>query len=74
VEYLYANLTFRGLQDWDAVNSTLHNFVQDVLISNNARTVNVWTVFTGTTRMVYVGALVQTSQGVELHIITIALA
>lgn len=73
VEYLHANLTFSGPQDWAVVNATLHKFMQDILIPHDAKIVNMWTTFNGTTRMVYVGALIQTSEGVELHIVRIAL-
>lgn len=71
VTYSYANVTFHMTQDWATVNATLRKFVVDVCTPNRVATVNLWTRSVGPTRILYIGALIQTSQGTELHLVAI---
>jgi hypothetical protein len=71
VAYQYANVTLSTTQDWITVNATIHSFLNDVATGNGTQVVNMWTNFTGTNRTIYIGVLVQTKQGIELHLLTI---
>jgi len=71
VAYLYANVTFSTPQDWDTVNATLHQFMKDCLVPDSVKVVNIWIDTVGAAKVIYVGALIPTSQGIELHVMTI---
>jgi len=71
VTYSYANVTFHATQDWSAVNATLRKFVADVCAPNKVATINLWARSVGPTRIIYAGALIQTNQGTELHLLAI---